>query len=206
MAPVNLLIAADDLRVVRQMTKRLEASAYNVCAVAHDGKSAILQSEKHQPDLVLVDIALNGEVNGLQTAERIRDRFNLPVIYLAAGSKTELPDQIKKEESLGLVINPFALQHLNHTIETALFRNNVETMDDYREKLRIVLENAGEICHELNQPMMAISGLSELLLFTMDQGDPAYEKIAKIQSQVQRMSALTQKLMGITRDERPVSC
>ena len=54
---------------------------------------------------------------------------------------------------------------------------------------------------ELNQPMMTISGHSELLMDTLDPNDPIYLKIAKIKSQVERMGAITQKLMGITRYE-----
>ena len=206
MEQVNLLIAADNLGVVREMTKQLEASGYNVCAVAQDGVAAIARSEEHRPDLVLVDIELKGKVSGIQAADQIRDRFNLPIVYLATGSQTDIPEQIRKEAPIGCVVNPFALQRLKKSIETALGQPNGESREDYREQLRIVLKNAGEICHELNQPMMAISGLSELLLFTMDREDPAYEKITKIQSQVQRMSALTQKLMGITQDNRFASC
>jgi PAS domain S-box-containing protein len=67
------------------------------------------------------------------------------------------------------------------------------------EKLQGVLETAGAVCHELNQPLMAISGFSELVLMDMSEQDPFREQIIKIKEQVDRLGAITQKLMGMTK-------
>jgi len=68
-----------------------------------------------------------------------------------------------------------------------------------KERLQIILETAGAVCHELNQPLMAISGYSELILMGLKKEDPLYEKNAKILEQVSRMGEITGKLMGITK-------
>ena len=68
-----------------------------------------------------------------------------------------------------------------------------------KERLQIILETAGAVCHELNQPLMAISGYSELILMMISKDDPVYEKKKKILEQVNRMGEITGKLMGITK-------
>ena len=68
-----------------------------------------------------------------------------------------------------------------------------------KERLQIIVETAGAVCHELNQPLMAISGYSELMLMMLSEEDPVYDKNLKILEQVNRMGKITGKLMGITK-------
>jgi len=80
-------------------------------------------------------------------------------------------------------------------------RKQVEQEQLQHEKLQGVLEMAGAVCHEMNQPLMAISGYSELLLMEITADDPIKEKIVNITNQVDRLGKITQKLMGITKYE-----
>jgi len=70
-----------------------------------------------------------------------------------------------------------------------------------REKLQGVLEMAGAVCHELNQPLQAISGHSELVLMDLPEDSPLYKKIKTMNEQIDRMAKITRKLMEITRYE-----
>ena len=70
-----------------------------------------------------------------------------------------------------------------------------------KEKLQGVIEMAGAVCHELNQPIQAVSGYSEMAMMHLDEAGPAFDKILKITECVDRMAAITRKLMGITRYE-----
>lgn len=78
-------------------------------------------------------------------------------------------------------------------------QNQMERM--HRERLQGVLEMAGAICHEINQPLMSISGYSELLMLDTKPGSPAYAKAEKIKGQADRMGTITKKLMRITKYE-----
>ncbi|MBU0985668.1 MAG: PAS domain S-box protein, partial [Proteobacteria bacterium] len=71
----------------------------------------------------------------------------------------------------------------------------------HHEKLQGVLEMAGAVCHEMNQPLMAISGYSELLLMNMAESDPISDKLIKIRNQAERLGKITRKLMSITKYE-----
>lgn len=201
MTPATILVVEDEGIVAQEIKSRLEKSGYTVCAIAHDGKTAIAHADDKKPDLVLMDIRLKGEMDGIEAAGIIGERFRIPVVYLTAYTDPDTLERAKVKDPFGYVVKPFETRSLMVSIEIALHRHRSEAERIYREKLQAVLETAGAICHEMNQPMMAISGHTELLMDTLDPGDPVYLKIEKIKSQVERMSAITQKLMGITRYE-----
>jgi two-component system, response regulator PdtaR len=201
MTTARILVVEDEGIVAQEIKSRLEKSGYSICAVAHDGESAIGCAGDLQPDLVLMDIRLKGSMDGIEAAGRIRERFNLPVVYLTAYTDSATLARAKVMEPFGYVVKPFETRSLVAAIEIALHRHRSETERIYREKLQAVLETAGAVCHELNQPMMALSGHAELLLNALNPDDPLYPKIVKIKSQVERMGTITQKLIGITRYE-----
>jgi two-component system, response regulator PdtaR len=199
MTQATILVVEDEGLVAQEIKSRLEKSGYTVCAVVHDGESAVNHAGNMHPDLVLMDIRLKGGMDGIEAAVQIRERFNLPVVYLTAYTDPATLERAKIMDPFGYVVKPFETRSLMVAIEIAIHRHRSESERIYREKLQAVLETAGAVCHELNQPMMAISGHTELLLSVLDPNDPAYAKLAKIKSQVERMGATTQKLMGITR-------
>jgi two-component system, response regulator PdtaR len=201
MTQASILIVEDEGIVAQEIKSRLEKSGYTVCALAHDGNTAITHAGEMRPDLVLMDIRLKGAMDGIEAAGLIRDRYRIPVVYLTAYTDRATLERAKIMEPFGYVVKPFETRSLIVSIEIAIHRHRSESERIYREKLQAVLETAGAICHELNQPMMAISGHTELLINAMDRNDPVYLKILKIKSQVERMGAITHKLMGITRYE-----
>lgn len=201
MTQASILVVEDEGVVALEIQSRLEKAGYTVGAVAHDGETAVAKAGETRPDLILMDIRLKGVMDGIAAAGQIRERFGLPVVYLTAHTDPATLERAKIVDPFGYVVKPFETRSLTAAIEIALHRHRSESERIYREKLQAVLETAGAICHELNQPMMALSGHAELLLAGLDPNDPLYTRITKIQSQVQRMGAITQKLMGITRYE-----
>jgi len=84
---------------------------------------------------------------------------------------------------------------------TSTLRKQTQAERMHRERLQGVLEMAGAVCHEINQPLMSVSGYSELLLLDTEPGSPAYVKAEKIKGQADRMGHITKKLMRITKYE-----
>ena len=85
--------------------------------------------------------------------------------------------------------------------QTEIVQLQAETDRLRHEKMHGIVEMAGAVCHELNQPLQAISGYAELLLMDMEKDHPSYARIQTIKDQVYRIGAITQKLMGINRYE-----
>ena len=201
MITAKILVVEDEGIVAEEIRSRLKNKGYTVSGVTHSGEAAIQKVKEVHPDLVLMDIRLKGEMDGIEAARKIRELFDIPVVYLTAHADDSTLQRAKITHPFGYVIKPFEEIELHVAIEIALTRHREQAERLKAEKLQAVLETAGAVCHELNQPMMAISGYSELLLLKQAEDNPLYESLTKIIEQIERMGQITQKLMKITRYE-----
>ncbi len=80
----RILIVEGDAILARDLEASLSAMGYVVTGVASSGEEAVQLASQNKPDLVLMDVMFEGEMDGIETAQRLRDRHDLPVIYLAA--------------------------------------------------------------------------------------------------------------------------
>jgi DNA-binding response OmpR family regulator len=116
-------------------------------------------------------------------------------------SKSERGDIIQGLEAGAddYIAKPYNNEELRARVHVG--RRMITIQNELREweKLQGVLEMAGAVCHELNQPLQSISGYSELLLLDMNEDDTKYQTLQKIKSQVDRVAQLTRKIMKITR-------
>ena len=115
---------------------------YTVSAIVSSGEEALKQTEKDQPDLVLMDIVLQGETTGIDTAEKIRLRFDVPVVYLTAYSDEATLEKAKVTEPFGYLLKPFSDSELHSTIEMALYKHRTEkTLRESEKKYRNLFNN-----------------------------------------------------------------
>jgi PAS domain S-box-containing protein len=121
-------ISAEDLRVT------LEGLGFEVAAMAATGEAALAQAAAHHPDLALMDIVLQGSLNGISTAVELRRRHDLPVIYITAYSDPDTVERIKESEPYGYIHKPFDFRELQIVIETALIKHRMERMLREREE------------------------------------------------------------------------
>src|SRR5207245_4339905 len=90
MTPSTLLIVEDEAVVAGDLEARLKRNGYTVCGVAVSGDEALALARQHRPDLALMDIRLQGAMDGIQTAEVLRRELDVPVIYLRANSDASM--------------------------------------------------------------------------------------------------------------------
>ena len=83
MENINILIVEDKKSVAENVASRLKDLEYTVCAVVPTGAQAVEKAAEIHPDIVLIDIELEGEINGIKAAKRIRNTLDIPTIYLA---------------------------------------------------------------------------------------------------------------------------
>ncbi len=107
MTETQIVIVEDESIVAEHIRRYLQKMGYSVSSVAYSGEKAIAEVEKKSPDLVLMDIVLQGEMDGIETARQIRSRFNIPVVYLTAYSDEKILERAKITEPFGYVIKPF---------------------------------------------------------------------------------------------------
>jgi len=89
MTKAKILIVEDEFIIAKALSKEIEAYGYDVCALLFSGEDALEIAEKAKPDLVIMDIRLQGEMNGVEAARQIRNRFAIPVIYITGYSEDE---------------------------------------------------------------------------------------------------------------------
>ncbi len=126
MTSVKILVVEDEVIVARDIADMLKSQGYDVPAIALSGEQAIQKTEQIQPDLVLMDIVLKGDVDGIEAAEQIRHRFDIPVIYLTAYTDAQTVKRAKITEPFGYITKPFDKRELYTNIEMALYKHKME--------------------------------------------------------------------------------
>jgi PAS domain S-box-containing protein len=126
MTKAKILIVEDETITALYIQECLENLGYEVLDTAGTGYDAIDIAESLNPDLVLMDIKLTGEMDGIETASIIYNRFNIPIVYLTAFSDNNTLNKAKLTGSYGYLCKPVEEKALNPTIEIALSRHNDE--------------------------------------------------------------------------------
>ena len=104
MPKAQILIVEDENIVALSIQRRLKKLGYEGLLIVSTGEDAVLQAEKTRPDLVLMDIRLEGEMDGIEAAEKIRALFNIPVVYLTAYSDETTLQRAKTTEEDALYV------------------------------------------------------------------------------------------------------
>ena len=126
MGKPKILVVEDENVVALEIKKRLLNLGYVVPSVAASGKDAISKAKGFLPDLVLMDIRLKGEMDGIEAAKQIRTEFGIPVIYLTAHSDQETLKRAKQTSPEGYILKPFEEDDLRTIIEVALYKHQKE--------------------------------------------------------------------------------
>ena len=134
MINAKILVVDDEIIVAQNIESWLKRFGYHVPATFSSAEQAIQHITQEKPDLVLLDIHLAGEMDGVEAAQQIRTRFDIPVVFLSAYADTETIQRALLTEPYGYVLKPFNIRQLRSTIEMALFRYEREKKVRDREK------------------------------------------------------------------------
>jgi two-component system, sensor histidine kinase and response regulator len=126
MPNAKILIVEDERIVAADLKGRLERMGYDVLDIIASGREAVSLAVEQRPDLVLMDITLRGDMDGVTAAEEMRRLFEVTVIYLTAHSDDTTLQRAKITEPFGYVLKPFDERELLKTIEMALYKNATE--------------------------------------------------------------------------------
>lgn len=137
---VSILIIEDEAIVAQDIEVILVDLGYNVAGIIHRSDKAIDYLSFHSPDLVLCDINIKGEKDGIEVAQIVRDRKNIPFIFLTSYADRTTLSRAKKVLPYGYIVKPFDEKDLLSAIEMALFKFNQEL-----DSLRITLAKANTL-------------------------------------------------------------
>jgi CheY-like chemotaxis protein len=120
MSGEKILIVEDDDIIARVADWRLKKLGYTVCGRATSGEEAMAHVEKYKPDLVLMDINIQGDIDGIETTKRIKKLFNIPVIFVTSHSDGLTIERAKEAKPDGFIIKPFEDDDFRIGIELAI--------------------------------------------------------------------------------------
>ncbi len=145
MTPAQIFIVEDEQIVALSLRRKLESLGYVVSESVSSGEAAIERVGQVKPDLILMDIILAGKIDGITTASIIRERFDIPIIYLTALSDDATIQRAKITEPYGYLLKPFEGKELQTTVEMALYKHEMERRLREKERwLSTVLNSIGD--------------------------------------------------------------
>ena len=141
----RILIVEDELIVALDIKTRLERKGYLVTGMASRGEEALALVQADAPDLVLMDIKLGGEIDGIETTQRIYDFADVPVVYLTAFADDETLQRAKLSQPFGYILKPFEERDLITNIEIGLYKHKMEqALREREERYSLALQGAND--------------------------------------------------------------
>ena len=137
MANTRIMIVEDEWAVAEDIKISLQNLGYAISSVTSSGKEAIQKAEEDRPDLVLMDIVLQGEMDGIEAASQIRSCYDIPIVYLTAYADEKILERARITEPFGYIVKPFVNEDLKIAIEIALYKHRVEKERNSLKNFRV---------------------------------------------------------------------
>jgi PAS domain S-box-containing protein len=206
-AKPHILVVEDESIVALDIQNRLRRLGYIVPTTVASGPAALAKAAELQPDLILMDIKLKGEMDGIEAAEQIKARYGIPLIYLTAFADEATLQRAKSTEPLGYLVKPFEELELQATIRMAFYRLQIERrLKDSEQKFRGIIENAmdgiflvdakGKII-EWNTTQEIITGLAQTDVLGKFAWDVWYSLLPEKNKAKASANHLKSKILGI---------
>jgi PAS domain S-box-containing protein len=169
----SILIVEDEGVVALSMQAALKKLGYKVVGIAVTGKEAIALATEHKPDVILMDIHIKGDIDGIQTTEKLNAITDIPVIFLTAYADDETVQRAIKTRSHSYLVKPYNPRELYSNIEFAIYKHRMKSrLGSNQENLELFLTKsacAGLIIDMQNSIVFANSAAEMLLGWTQEE-------------------------------------
>ena len=140
----RILICEGETTLAQEIARCVETCGYSIAGVASTGEQAVQHAEESKPELILMDMKLEGAIDGIGAVERIRARMDVPVVYLISHGGGDFIERAKMTEPYGYLAKPVGMIELRSTVETALHKHDTDKRMRASEVLhRLLLEQVG---------------------------------------------------------------
>lgn len=126
MDQAKILVVEDEPIVAKDIQQSLRRLGYEVPATATSGEEALRKAGETKPDLVIMDIVLKGQMDGVETAQHLKERFDVPIVYLTAYADHQTLERAKTTAPAGYMLKPYQPNELRTTVELALHRSQID--------------------------------------------------------------------------------
>ncbi|MEZ5283273.1 MAG: response regulator, partial [Vicinamibacterales bacterium] len=185
----SILIVEDERLVAMDIQQTLNDLGYDAASVASSAEEALACAEAQRPELVLMDIRINGSRDGIETAEALKARFDVPIVYLTAHADESTLQRAKATAPHGYLLKPIKAAELRSVVEVSLFRHDMERRQRVRDRwFSATLESIADavVTVDLDGRVAFMNPVAEALT-----GVPALDSIGRPVGEVLRFVAGT---------------
>jgi PAS domain S-box-containing protein len=181
----TILIVEDEAITALDVQNNLRSFGFDVIGIVSTGEAAIEKAESSRPDIILMDIVLSGKMDGIAASMAIKERFDIPVIYMTGNADIMTVNRARETAPYGYIVKPINRQNLYSTIDTALHRHHLETelrnkqeeleaanitMAESKERYEKLFENAGDAILIMKNDIFIDCNRSTLEIFGCERG------------------------------------
>ncbi|WP_293341117.1 ATP-binding protein [Microcoleus sp. CAWBG58] len=205
---INILIVEDELLIAKNLSQKLEKFGYKIADIVSSGADAIHRAGELKPDLILMDIVIKGEIDGIVTAAIIHQQLDIPIIYTTAYADDETLQRAENTGSYGYLLKPFKEREMHATIKIALSKHQ-EAVE--MQKLMALAAAKSEnrtrfvsmAYHDLNTPLTTIQLSAEMLEDSDLKISPGTKNknVNRIKKAVSNMSELLDDILMLSKAE-----
>ncbi len=211
MDTAKIMIVEDNTIVAKDCHECLENLGYTVTSIVASGEESIQRAETELPDAVLMDIHLRDKMDGVEAAEQIYTRFEIPVVFLSAYDDKALLERAKQVGSFGYLIKPFEERELYATLEMALYkaktekkRKQMESQLQQAQKMESIGTLAGGIAHDFNNLLYVVMGNISLAQDDLNLEIETSENLKEAEKACIMAKELTARLITFSKGGDPV--
>lgn len=201
MPKTKILIVEDEIIPAKDIQTCLRKLGYTVSGIASSGEEAIQKASEICPDLVLMDIKLKGDMNGIEAAKQIKESFSIPIVYLTAYADDATLQAAKITEPYGYILKPFEERDIHINIEIALYKHKMEMerkqlLSELKRKSKELEQVVYITSHDFRSPLVNIQGFSKEL-------EEAFGEVNSALDSKDIPSAVREKLASVLQDDIP---
>lgn len=203
---INILIVEDELLIAKNLSHKLQKLGYEIVGIVCSGADAIQRANEMKPDLILMDIVIKGDIDGIETAALINQELDIPIVYTTAYADDETLQRAENTGSYGYLLKPFKERELHATIKIAL--NKYQEAVKMRKQIAsasVKIENKSRffsmVYYDLNTPLTTIQLSAEMLEDCDFLGQRATfnKTVERIKKAVSNMSVLLEDILMLSK-------
>jgi len=148
----KIMVVEDEAVIALRLEQRLSMMGYEVVALSHSSEDGLEKAREFRPDLILMDIKIPGNIDGIALAKIIRSELDIPVIFLTAFAEDQIIERAKQAEPYGYIVKPFQDQELKAAVEIAIFKKDMERrLKESEQQYRSMIDSMGDAIHVVDR-------------------------------------------------------
>ncbi|MEG3836180.1 MULTISPECIES: ATP-binding protein [unclassified Microcoleus] len=206
--PIKILIVEDELLIAKNLSPKLEKLGYQIADIVSSGADAIQRARELRPDLILMDIVIKGDIDGIETAAIINQELDIPIIYTTAYADDETLQRAENTGSYGYLLKPFKEREMHATIKIALSKHQeAVSLKNLMALAAEKSENRARFIsmayHDLSTPLTTIQLSAEMLEDSDLQrsAGTTHKNVDRIKKAVSNMSGLLEDILMLSKAE-----